>query len=83
LIICPIPYYDFIIQIDAPSFKRLTTIKIYYLLSDFILAFMFARVFFLMRACFNYSMFMDVYSKKLCKTFGFTANVRFVYKCYL
>jgi len=28
-------------------------------------------------------MFMDVYSKKLCKAFGFTANVRFAYKCYL
>jgi len=83
LIICPIPYYDFIIMINAPSLDRMSTIKIYYLLSDFILAFMFARVFFLMRAGFNYSMFMDVYSKKLCKAFGFTANVRFAYKCYL
>ena len=44
---------------------------------------MFVRVFLLMRACFNYTMFMDVYSKKLCKSFGFTANVRFAYKCFL
>jgi hypothetical protein len=44
---------------------------------------MFARSFFLMRALFNYTMFMDVYSKKLCKSFGFTANVRYTYKCYL
>jgi hypothetical protein len=83
LIICPVPFFDFIIVMGAPSLDRFGRIKIYYLLSDFILAFMFARSFFLMRACFNYTMFMDVYSKKLCKSFGFTANVRFAYKCYL
>jgi hypothetical protein len=53
------------------------------LLSDFILAFMFIRIFYLMRAFFNYTMFMDVYSKKLCRSFNFTANVRFAYKCFL
>jgi len=44
---------------------------------------MFIRIFYLMRAFFNYTMFMDVYSKKLCRSFNFTANVRFAYKCFL
>lgn len=83
LIICPIPFFDFIIEMGAPSEDRMSRIQIYYLLSDFILAFMFTRSFFLMRAFFNYTMFMDAYSKKLCKSFGFTANVRYAYKCYL
>jgi len=44
---------------------------------------MFVRVFLLMRAVFNYTIFMDLYSKKLCRSFNFTANVRFAYKCFL
>lgn len=77
------PYYDFIITINAPSLDRTHKISVYYLFSDFILAFMFIRIFYLMRAFFNYTMFMDVYSKKLCRSFNFTANVRFAYKCFL
>jgi len=83
LIICPIPYFDLIITMQAPAPARDKEIPIYYLLSDFILAFMFVRFFILMRSVFNYTIFMDMYSKKLCKTFNFTANVRFAYKCFL
>ena len=36
-----------------------------------------------MRAIFNYNMFTDLLSKKLCRSYGFTANVRFTYKCLL
>ena len=68
---------------EAINLNKDGNVTVYYLLSDFLLAFMFVRVFFLMRACFNYTMFMDVYSKKLCKSCGFTANVRFAYKCFL
>ena len=55
----------------------------YYLISDFILTLMFLRLFFVMRAIFNYNMFTDVVAKKLCRSYGFTANVRFTYKCLL
>lgn len=59
-------------------------VPVYYLLSDFILAAMFIRIFiFLLRAVINYSIFMDIYSKKLCKSYGFTANVRFAFKCFI
>ena len=55
----------------------------WYLASDLITVFMFVRVFFVIRAVFNYNLFTDLYSKKLCKSYGFTANVRFAYKCLL
>lgn len=55
----------------------------YYLLSDFILVLMFFRIFFVVRAVFNYNMYTDVYAKKLCRSYGFTANVRFTYKSLL
>ena len=51
-------------------------------MSDFILAFMFLRIFFLCRSIFNYSIFTDPYSKKLCRSYGFTSGVRFTFKCY-
>ena len=59
------------------------SVNVYYLLSDFILVFMFVRIMFLMRAVINYSIFMDIYSKKLCKSYGFTANARFAFKCFV
>lgn len=37
----------------------------------------------MVRAVINYSIFMDIHSKKLCKTYGFTANVRFAFKCFV
>jgi hypothetical protein len=54
-----------------------------YLGSDFILAFMWLRVFFLIRSVFNYSVFTDAYSKKLCRSYGFSAGVRFTFKCQI
>ena len=58
-------------------------VPVYYLLSDFILALMWVRCMFILRAVFNYTIFMDIYSKKLCKSYGFTANVRFAFKCLI
>ena len=44
---------------------------------------MFVRVIFLIRTIFNYSTFTDLYSKRLCESYGFTANVRFTFKCLI
>ena len=51
-------------------------------MSDFILAFMFLRIFFVLRSVFNYSIYTDAFSKKLCKSYGFTSGVRFTMKCH-
>lgn len=83
-LICPIPYWDMIIVMDTVNSTNHTSkIPVYYLLSDFILGFMLIRCYFLFRAIFNYNLFTDLYSKKLCKSYGFTANLRFTYKCLL
>ena len=54
-----------------------------FLLSDFLLAFMFLRLFFLIRTCFNYSIYTDALSKKVCKSYGFNSDVKFAIKCKL
>jgi len=82
-LIWPIPYYDFIIIIQTINPENNGVVPVYYLFSDFILAFMWIRCLFILRASFNYTIFMDIYSKKLCKSYGFTANVRFAFKCLL
>ena len=65
------------------TMDKSSTVRVYYLSSDFILVFMFLRLFFVLRAVFNYSMYTDVFAKKLCRSYGFTANVRFTYKSLL
>ena len=44
---------------------------------------MWFRIYFLVRSIFNYSIYTDAYSKKLCKSYGFTAGARFTLKCQI
>lgn len=44
---------------------------------------MFLRLFFVIRSAFNYSVYTDALSKKVCKQYGFTAGIRFAIKCKL
>ena len=77
LLIFPIPYHDWYISIDAKE----TVVT--YLYSELILAVMWLRIYFLLRSIFNYSIYTDAYSKKLCKSYGFSAGVRFTFKCQM
>lgn len=77
LIISPIPYYDFYITMEARDGM------ITFFFSDFLLALMFCRIYFLIRSIFNYSVYTDAYSKKLCQSYGFSAGVRFTFKTQL
>ena len=61
LMLCPIPYYDWYVVFFAKK-----GIIVNYLASDFILAAMWSRIYFIVRAIFNYSIYTDAYSKKLC-----------------
>lgn len=42
---------------------------------------MFIRVYLLWRCYFNYSSYTDAFARKLCDEYGFTAGVRFTFKC--
>ena len=57
--------------------------EVIYLLSEFLVAFMWIRIYFLVRSVFNYSIYTDAYSMKLCKSYGFSANVGFTFKCHI
>ena len=54
-----------------------------YFLNDFLLILMFLRLIILARNFFNYSKYSDVFAKRLCDWYGFTANMRFCFKCYI
>jgi hypothetical protein len=84
-LITPIPYFNPIIQSHAFDIEDRGSngVNVYYLLSDFILVFMWIRVYFIVRAFFNYSIYTDTYAKKVAKNYGVSAGVRFTYKCYL
>lgn len=66
LSICPIPYYDKYITLVCNGGEQVT-----YMLSDFLFAFMILRLIFLLRSSFNYSVYTDPLSKKVCQSYGF------------
>ena len=76
LMISPIPYIDAYITIIGKG-----NYEVVYLMSEFMIALMWFRIYFLIRSIFNYSIYTDAYSKKLCKSYGFTAGARFTLKC--
>jgi len=83
-LICPIPFNESLVTRQNPNINDMTGyLKYNYLSSDYMLIAMWARCFFILRAIFNYNLFSDLYSKKLCKSYGFTANVRFAFKCLM
>mmetsp|Transcript_16179 Transcript_16179/g.25062 ORF Transcript_16179/g.25062 Transcript_16179/m.25062 type:complete len:109 (-) Transcript_16179:1080-1406(-) len=78
LLVCPLPMpqnTDFCLEFEFGGHR------VDYYFSEFQTAFMWIRIFFLIRSIFNYSIYTDAYSKKLCKTYGFSAGVRFTFKC--
>ena len=81
LLVCPLPHYEYFIEIDyiikEPNHKIVT---IHQPMSDYFLAFMFLRIYFVYKCIFNYSIYTDAYSKKLCKEYGFYPGFRFILK---
>jgi len=85
LILClfPLPFYDIIITCQFANLTNTKYVTIQYLMGDFLLAAMFLRFSFLIKSIFNYSQYTDIYSKKLCESYGFSANARFTLKCFI
>lgn len=89
LTIQPLPLIEFKVNVyeylnysppneDIPSYEKKFPGE--YLFSDFLLLFMFLRIYILIRSIFNHSQFSDPYAKQHCDRYGFTANSRFVFK---
>jgi hypothetical protein len=78
LLISPIPFYDTYLPIRANG-----NIYILYYHSEIAFALMWLRMALFIRACFNYSMYTDPYSRKLCNFYGCDASVWFTLKCHI
>lgn len=76
LAVTPLPYvhYDFWHMAKGE-------VMIKYRLEEVFLSIMAARGFFLVRAIFNYSVYTDPYSKKLCQQYGFEATTYYSILC--
>ena len=79
----PIPYYDLEVSFYYLHSSQDIIVRTVYTLGDFLYALMFLRLFLLVRTLFNYSKYTDAYAKRVCEHFGFTANTRFCFKCYI
>ena len=80
LIVIPLPWYEHYWVMESINLESKDRQRIMYYLCDFIQVFMLLRLFFLARTIINYSVYTDAYSKKLCKSYGFTSGVRFALK---
>lgn len=54
-----------------------------YMLSDFLFAFMFLRVYFVIRTLMNFSQFSEMHSKRICAKYGVEANTSFCVKALM
>lgn len=54
-----------------------------YLLSEFMLVFMFARIYFAVKSMLKYSSFMNPFAKKVCNAYGFENSLSFTIKSFL
>lgn len=76
-LICPLPFYETLVVVSQYVSDESEPIQALYCLSDFILIFMFTRIYIILRNAFNHTEFSDPYAKLHCERHGFTANTRF------
>ena len=77
--IFPYPFYETIIfmpQLSSSGVKHVP-----YFLSEFIIIFMFVRVYAVIRFLERYHEFTDLYSQKICRSYGFRSGRMFAFKC--
>lgn len=74
----PIPFFDVYIHHKAKS-----GIHVHYFFSEIMLSIMALRLLLGVRSYFNYSVYTDNYTKKLCQQYGFDSNIEFAIKACL
>ena len=85
LIIHPLPYYDkeYTFYILNMLSSKDAYVPVHYYLGDFLFAFMFMRVYFLIRTIFNFSIYQDLNSRKICTNNRFESNTSFCLKAFI
>lgn len=77
LCLVPIPFYDSYIIYEVAGQR------VVYLLSDFLLSFMFIRIYLIVKTAMSYSAFSSTYAKELCQSYGFDVSILFTLKSKL
>lgn len=77
LVVVPIPYHDRYILMNVEGQI------VCYFLSDFLMAFMWIRVYNLIRTIMNSTIYMNPFAKKICNQYGFDSGVKFILKAYI
>lgn len=86
LAIHPIPYYEYPFKIDIIDMmgsKKEAFPVTYLLCSDFFFAGMCMRVYFLVRTMMNFSVYAELYSKRICVKYGFEQDTSFCLKALI
>ena len=82
----PIPYYEYAFNIeiiDMMGTKKDTNPVTYLICADFLFAAMCFRVYFLVRTMMNFSVYAELYSKRICVKYGFEQNTSFCLKALI
>jgi hypothetical protein len=58
-------------------------VTVNYYLSDFLFAFMFLRFYYLIRVLMNFSVYSELYSKRVCSKYQFEAGTTFCFKALI
>ena len=78
LMMIPMPLMDKYIVINCQG------VDVTYLLSEFLLVFMFSRFYFFIRTAFNFTIYNDPYAKRLLRAYeNHQSNILFSLKCHL
>ena len=74
------PFHDryVVINVYDPNKKQ-----VIYFLNEFLLVLMSIRFYFLARNVLNYCDFLDAFSKKICRSYGFESGVFYTIKCLM
>ena len=85
LTVFPIPYYDK--QYDIPILDMIgdkkSNVIVKYMLSDFLFAFMFLRVYYVIRTLMNFCPYSEMYAKRICAKHGFESSTSFCIKALI
>lgn len=81
LLLCPIPYVE--CYLEAEYNDREKMVEMHQWLSDYIMCLMFMRIYFIIRAVFNYSIYSNSFSRNICKNHDFYPGFRFIFKSAL
>jgi hypothetical protein len=84
LAIHPIPYVEkeYPTKILNMLGSKDTYVDVRFFLGDFLFAFMFFRIYFLIGTILNFSVYSELYSKKICSKFRFESNTHFCIKAF-